>query len=257
VKVWAFCYKNWIMAKRNVFTLVEIAFWPVIWLVSVGLMTLFLALTGEQVAFMLVGVISLSVVQVCQLDVAYVLLFDVWSKSIKHSFIAPIRPYHPILGAWLMGVFRGSLVFLILSLFSHFAFRFDFLRPGPLPILLFLLGLYLSAAVIGITVCILVLCFGQRAEVAAWSLVGLTLLFSGIYYPVTLLPEPFRWFSELIPLTYFLDDFRTYYGFLPTFPHGALKGTLLVLLYWGAGMVLLGRAVRRARRTGILLKLSE
>ena len=79
----------------------------------------------------------MSVIQVCQIDVAYVLLYDLWSKSLKHTFIAPVHPFQLILGSWLIGVIRSFVVFLLLFRFSALAFGFDFLRPGfgpaPLP----------------------------------------------------------------------------------------------------------------------------
>ena len=57
---------------------------------------------------MLIGTIALSVVQVCQLEVAYAVLFDVWSKSVKHQFLAPIGIRHFTLGAWIVGMIRGA-----------------------------------------------------------------------------------------------------------------------------------------------------
>lgn len=257
IKVLAFGYKNWIITKRNVFTLLELVFWPVIWLVSVGLMTHFLGLTQDVIAFILVGVISLSVVQVCQLDVAYVLLFDVWSKSIKHTFIAPIKGLHLVLGSWFVGMSRGSFVFLLLMGFAYKAFNFDFLKPGVPTLLLFLLGLFINAALIGMTVCVLVLIFGQRAEVAAWSLVSLMLLICGIYYPTSLLPQPFATLSRGIPLTYFLEYFRSFYGYEPGTTNVLAKAYLTSIVYFGLGLVALKTASERARVNGLLLKLSE
>ena len=257
IQIWAFVFKNWIIAIRNVFTLFEILFWPVVGMFSVGFLTVFLDLEQEMAGFILVGVISMSVIQVCQIDVAYVLLYDVWSKSLKHTFIAPVQPWQLFLGSWLVGVFRSFIVFLILSVASSFAFRFDFLRPGPGPLGLFLLGLFLTAAFVGISVCILVLLFGYKAEVAAWSLSSLMALVCGIYYPVSILPFPLPEIASAIPLTYFLEYFRSFYGF--SGPHRAV-------LVWGFGLAglylvlegFLFRAVlHRARKTGILIKLSE
>ncbi|MFH1123317.1 MAG: ABC transporter permease, partial [Pseudomonadota bacterium] len=108
-----------------------------------------------------------------------------------------------------------------------------------------------------ILVCILVLTFGNRAEVAAWSLVSLMLLLCGIYYPVSILPGWVRTLSELIPLTYFLEYFRGFYGFNPTFSHVLAKGYAMVLTYLSLEVVLMRAALRRAKRTGMLLKLSE
>src|SRR4030066_849828 len=129
-QTWAFVFKNWIIAKRNVFTLFEILFWPVVGFFSVGLLTSFLELDSNKTGFILIGIISMSVIQVCQIDVAYVLLYDLWSKSLKHTFIAPVRPFQLILGSWMIGIVRSLFVFLLLSSFSAFAFGFDFFRPG-------------------------------------------------------------------------------------------------------------------------------
>jgi len=256
IQIWAFGIKNWIITKRNVFSLFEILFWPVVGFFSVGLLTNFLELDADMVGFILIGVISMSVIQVCQIDVAYVLLYDLWSKSLKHTFIAPIHPFQLILGSWLIGVIRSFVVFLLLVFLSTFAFGFNFLKPGLGPLILFLLGLFLIAALIGISVCILVLLFGYKAEVAAWSITSLMALICGIYYPISILPSPLPEIARVIPLTYFLEYFRSFYGF----HHGGN------LLGWGFGQigvylvleaVLFKIVLHRARRTGILIKLSE
>ncbi len=60
-----------------------------------------------------------------------------------------------------------------------------------------------------------------------------------------------------MPLTYFLDAVRAGYGFAPEFEHPLVKGFALVAVYLVLAHALLAAAVGRARRTGLLLKLSE
>ena len=103
----------------------------------------------------------------------------------------------------------------------------------------------------------LVLTFGNRAEVAAWSLVSLMLLICGIYYPITILPRWAATVAEFIPLTYFLEYFRHFYGFQPTFTHVLARGYVLVVTYLLLEFYLMKVALRRAKKTGLLLKLSE
>jgi ABC-2 type transport system permease protein len=253
----AFVFKNWIMARTNVFTLFEILFWPLVSFLSVGFLTRFAGLAHEMKAFILVGVVSLSAVQVCQLDVAYVLLYDVWSKAIKHGFIAPVGIRHLFIGSLVMGVIRGTAVFFILMGASYVFFDFDFTIPGLMPTVLFLSGLFLCAAMVGILVCILVLTLGNRAEVAAWSLVSLMLLVCGIYYPVSTLPKWAAIAAEAIPMTYFLEYFRHFYGFTPVYSHVLAKGYAMVLLYLAVELLLMKTALHRAKKTGMLLRLSE
>jgi ABC-2 type transport system permease protein len=253
-KYLASSYKNWIISRRNVFTLFELFFWPIMGLLTIGLLTRFLSVGSATMSFLLVGAIALTILQTSQMDVAYVLLFDMWSKSIKNTFIAPVQSYHLVFGALLFGMVRGTFVFAILAVVSNLLFGFDFLAGGILPVLIFLAGVYAMAAVIGITVCISILTFGQKADVAAWSLSGLILLVSGIYYPVEVLPAALQALARVIPLTYFLEYYRTVY--IPG-THNIALGALLAAIYLSAGLILFDRSIERARRTGIMLRLSE
>lgn len=253
-KYLASAYKNWIISKRNVFTLFELFFWPMMSILSIGLMTKFLNLGASYVSFLIVGAIALTILQVAQMDVAYVLLFDMWSKSIKNTFIAPIKSYHLVFGALLFGIARGTVVFAILAVVSRYLFGFNSLEGGVMPLIIFLGGVFSVAAVIGMIVCICILSFGQKADVAAWSLSGLILLVSGIYYPIEVLPPVMQAIAKAIPLTYFLEYYRSVY--IPG-PHNLATGILLSAFYLALGLMLFDRSIERARRTGIMLRLSE
>jgi ABC-2 type transport system permease protein len=257
VKVSAFFLRNWRMTYRNVFTVFEIVFWPIVNLLSVGLLTTFLEATPETVVFVLVGTFALSTVQVCQLDVAYAVLFDMWSKSVKHQLVAPIRPWHLVLGSWLMGVVRGTAVFGLQAAVSHWVFGVNVLAHGLVPVAALLAGLLLSAAGVGLLVSTLLMLFGLRAEVSAWSGVSLVLLLCGVYYPVSVLPGPLQSVSAGVPFTHFLEAFRAHLGYAPLFTTPLLRGYGLAVVYLVGGYALFTWAIQRARRTGMLLKLSD
>lgn len=247
-------YKSWIMAKRNFFTIFEVIFWPFIGLMSIGLMATFFSMSPNTISFILIGAIAFSIIQVCQIDIAYVMLFDMWSKSIKHTFMAPVRGHHLIIGSLLFGILRSSLVFIILMVLSFYAFGFNFLVAGPIPVLVFMAGLFLTSASVGILVCISILRFGQRAEVAAWTITGIMMFICGIYYPVSVLPASAQIVARAIPLTYFLEYMRSFYGFGEA---NVMIGFGLGIFYFAVGLIALERAIIMARRSGILLRLSE
>src|SRR5438046_118273 len=148
------------MASRNVFFFFELLFWPIVGVLSIGLMTRFLHLTPAEASFVLIGTIALSVVNVCQLEVAYAVLLDVWSKSLKHQFLAPIGIRHLTLGSWLVGMARGGVLFLLLAALGWWAFDFRVLAPGWLAVAVFLLGCFLNAWIVGVFVCALDLGIG-------------------------------------------------------------------------------------------------
>ncbi len=254
---WAVVVRNALMGVRNVFFFFELLFWPVVGVLSIGLMTRFLGLTPEQGAFVLVGTIALSVVNVCQLEVAYAMLLDVWSKSVKHQFMAPIGVRHLTVGAWLVGMVRGFIIFVLLAALGAWGFGFHVLAPGVGPVAAFLAGCFLTSWIVGVLVCALITLFGNRAEAFAWASVNLVLVLAGIYYPVSVLPGPVAVAASAIPLTYFLDAYRSHFGFpsefaAPLATGFALSAVYAVLAHWA-----FRAAVEHARRTGLLLKMSE
>jgi ABC-2 type transport system permease protein len=254
---YAVAARNLVMGVRNVFFFFELLFWPIVGVLSIGLMTRFLGLTPEQGAFVLVGTLALSIVNVCQLEVAYAMLLDVWSKSVKHQFMAPIRIRHLTVGSWLIGVLRGFVIFVLLAALAAWAFDFHVLRPGVVAVTAFLAGCFLTSLIVGVFVCALVTLFGTRAEAFAWASVNLVLVLAGIYYPVSVLPKPVAAIAAAIPLTYFLDAYRAHFGFPSEFAAPVTTGLALSVLYVVLAHWAFRAAIERARQTGLLLKMSE
>lgn len=249
----AFTYRNFCLTKNEFYALFEMIFWPIITLFMIGLLSVYLNLGSYERSYVLIGIIVFSVVQIAQIDVAYVMLLDMWSLSLAYSVILPMKFYKKFFGAWIFGIFRASLAFLLMVLVSKIAFDFV-LKLDILSLVLFLFGIFVSAMLIGILNCILILVFGRRSEIFVWTLTGIIMIFCGIYYPVEILPEPFRTFGLLIPITHFLEYFRSFYGLGK---EGSLAvGYLEVLVYLIVFLTLAEIALKRARKTGLILKLS-
>jgi ABC-2 type transport system permease protein len=174
----------------------------------------------------------------------------------KHQFLAPIGVRHLTTGSWIIGVVRGLLVFALLAVLSRWAFDFDVLGASTAGLAVFLLGCFLTAWMVGVAVCTLVMYFGSRAEASAWASANLVLVLAGIYYPISVLPAPIAALASAIPLTYFLDAYRAHYGFAPQFSYPITTGLALSAVYLGLSHWSLVAAVERARRTGQLLKMS-
>ena len=104
-------------------------------------------------------------------------------------------------------------MFALLAGLARAAFGFDALQGGSAALAVFLLGCFLTAWIVGVAVCALVMLFGTRAESSAWASVNLVLVLAGIYYPVSVLPGAIAPLSAAIPLTHFLDAYRAHFGF--------------------------------------------
>ncbi len=245
----AFCVRNYIFAIRNFFSFVELLFWPLVSVISVGLMGNYLQLGKPTLNFIMTGAIAGGVLQVAQLDVAYSLLYEVWSKSLKQTLLAPVGVTETLFGSWVIGIVRGLFIFAVLSVCSVVMFGFSF--PSLSVTVAFLVGLLMCAFLLGLLVNIVILNFGQKAEITAWMFAYLFMLLCGIYYPVETLPPFFKALAQCIPITYFLAYFRG------GMTQDALIGFGLVVIYFVVGLLLLRFSYHRARVQGTIIRLSE
>jgi ABC-2 type transport system permease protein len=153
-------------------------------------------------------------------------------------------------------VLRGLLVFALLAVLARWSFGFDVFAAPVSQLVVFLLGCFLNAWIVGVVVCTLVVYFGNRAEASAWATVNVVLVLAGIYYPISVLPGPVAAAAAAVPLTYFLDAYRAHYGFPSEFRHPVATGLALSAVYLALAHWSLVAAVQQARRNGQLLKMS-
>ena len=251
----AFTYRNFLFSVRNLFSFMELLFWPMMSLLSIGLMGDYLALQEKALAFIITGAIASGVLQVAQLDVAYSLLYEVWSKSVKHTFLTPIGISESLFGSWVIGILRGIIIFCVLGILAVAFFHYKFSSVFALGIFLF--GLFCNAFLLGLIVTFLILIYGQKAEITAWMFAYVFMLLCGIYYPIDTLPPFFFYLAQWIPVTYFLEYFRQGFGFEPLLSHGLAKGFGLVVLYLAVGLKMMECAFHQARKRGVIVRLSE
>jgi ABC-type multidrug transport system ATPase subunit len=254
-RAFAFTIRSAIFAVRNLFVMTDVFFWPMISLISIGLMAKFIKLGPQTLGFVMTGTLAAGVLQIIQLDVGYTVLYELWSKSLKHTLLTPVGVSEGVAGTWVVGMVRGFIAFVLLTCAASWGFGFHL--PGPFTTALFLFGLFACAFILGILVNVLILSFGQKVEITAWMFAQLFMILCGIYYPVDMLPKAFQYLALMVPMTHFLEFFRQYYGFKAHSPHPLLTGFALTLLYIILSLRLLAHAYTRARKKGIIIRLSE
>ncbi len=251
----AFTHRSVIFAMRNLFVMTDLFFWPMIALISIGLMAQFAELGPQTFAFVMTGTLAAGVLQIAQLDVGYTVLYELWSKSFKHTLLTPVGVSEGVTGTWFSGIVRGLMAFALLAVAAQWFFGFHL--PGFTTTALFLAGLFACALILGILVNILILSFGQKVEITAWMFAHLFMILCGIYYPVDILPPFFQYIALMVPITHFLEFFRQPYGFQPHTFYPLATGFILTIVYLILSLRLLDHAYTRARKKGIIIRLSE
>src|SRR6476660_9893774 len=131
-----------------------------------------------------------------------------WEGTIEYTFMAPLSRASHLLGmgafAVIYGVLRTALLFggVAASLSISFG-NADFAAAGVV-----LLISSVSCTGIGMMTAVLPLISPEKGTQLGFIAQGLLLVVSGVYYPVTVLPQWMQWLSVVSPATYTLEGVR-------------------------------------------------
>ncbi len=208
---------------------------------------------SQLVLYLLVGSLVWSYLAVVFDSVGEMVAWERWEGTIEYTFMAPVsRSTHMIgscLFAVVFGLLRTALIMGVVVLF----FQIDLSQADLVAGVTVLAIASISFVGLGITASTLPLLFPERGAQMVFIAQTCLLLFSGVYYPIDVMPTWMQTVSQFSPATYALAGIRASLidgkGILEQ------ASTLLPLLAIGLATIPIGvrifsAAERHARRTG-------
>jgi ABC-2 type transport system permease protein len=206
--------RNWYLVKRYAWW--EIAFF--LWTAANTLTIVFIGRGVEAVGgtvdvnrlttVLLIGAVIWSYLGIIFEILTETVAWERWEGTIEYTFMAPLsRPVHLVgMGLFAVGygVVRAGIVFAVI------AFFFDLHMPDAnfASALLLLAVASVSFIGIGMMTAVLPLISPEKGTQFGYIAQGLMLVVSGVYYPVSVLPEWMQWISTISPATYALQGIR-------------------------------------------------
>jgi ABC-2 type transport system permease protein len=245
--------------------------WEVVWLVysivstlSIGYLASGLDAVGgsgghANIAavqlYLLIGSLLWSYLSLVFFEVSFAIAWERWEGTIEYTFMAPVRRVTHLLGICSFAIVYAMLRSVIILMVVALAFRLDLSHADILAAVVVLAAATLPVLGLGIFTSVLPLLSPEKGEQMTVAVQGVLLLVSGVYYPLTVLPNVLRVIGQASPLTYTLTGIRS--ALLDHAGIGALLGTIGLLLAMGAvlipgGVLVFARAERRAKRLGLL-----
>lgn len=243
--------------------------WEIVWLfysvahslaigfigVGTGLITGQQVDTNQLVLYLLVGTLVWSYLAVVFDAIGEMIAWERWEGTIEYTFMAPVSRLTHMVGTCLFavvyGLLRTALILVIVGLF----FQLDLSRANLLGAMVVLAVASVSFIGLGIMVAVLPLLFTERGSQMIFIAQASLLLFSGVYYPVEVMPAWMQVVAGLSPATYALIAVRE--SLLEGRAVAELIGYILPLLAMGllsipVGLKVFITAERYAKRTGRL-----
>jgi ABC-2 type transport system permease protein len=256
------------IVERNTYLIRRFAWWELAWFlytVANTLTIVFIAKGVEAAGYridvnqetivLLIGAVVWSYLGLIFEIETETVAWERWEGTIEYTFMAPLsRPAHLLgMGAFAVayGVLRTALLFVLVAemLDVHFT------NPDFLSATLVLAVSSVSFVGIGMMTAVLPLISPEKGTQLGFIAQGLLLVVSGVYYPVSVLPQWMQWLSVVSPATYTLEGARK--AILDGAGPAAVWSDIWPLIVIGAiavplGLYVFSRGERYAKRHGRL-----
>jgi ABC-2 type transport system permease protein len=261
IATWGFLQRNYYLTKRYFM-------WELVWFayttanaMSIGFIGAGVSQTGSGVngdqltTFLLIGAVIWSYLSMLFDILAETVSWERWEGTIEYTFMSPATRATHLIGtsiyAVIYGIIRTTVMFGVISLF------FDLQISDANYVSAFVILAICSVSLVGFGMCaaVMPLLSPEKGQQVAFIFASLLLLISGVYYPVSVLPDWMQTLSKLSPVTYALEGLRA--ALLDGASVSSLWDKIWPLLIMGAICVPVGLWVfelgeRYAKRTGRL-----
>lgn len=240
--------------------LVSMAYYPTVTMVLWAFLTLYLAPTNsflkDAPGFFIGAVLLWDVLFRGQLGVSLTFIEELYSRNLGNLFVSPLRLREFIAGQITMSILRTAIGVGVACVFAWLLFRYSIFSLGFSLIAFFAMLLAFGWA-IGLAVSGLILRWGLGAEELAWAAIFLVAPVSGVYYPISVLPEWLQLIAYALPAAHVFEGMRAV----------LLDGTFRWDYFWNAvalnivylalGVLVFRSAIGYARNHGMLLQMGE
>ncbi|MGH3073542.1 MAG: ABC transporter permease [Gaiellales bacterium] len=256
------------IVERNTYLIRRFMWWEVAWFlytVANTLTIVFIAKGAEAAGYrldvnretivLLIGAVVWSYLGLLFEIVTETVAWERWEGTIEYTFMAPLsRPAHLLgMGAFAVvyGLLRTVLLFGVVSAFL--SVHYDNANFASAMVIIAVSSV--SFVGIGMMTAVLPLISPEKGTQLGFIAQGLLLVISGVYYPVSVLPQWMQWLSVVSPATYTLEGARK--AVLDGAGVAALWGEIWPLLLIGviaipAGLAVFAQGERYAKRHGRL-----
>jgi ABC-2 type transport system permease protein len=259
-RIYAMVLRHVYLMRKSWPRLLELAYWPSVQMILWGFIAKFFAAHSPWVAqapgLLIAAVLLWDVLFRSQLGVSLTFFEEMYSRNLGHLFVSPLRPYELVFSKLVISLLRtligvGAAALLAIPLYHYSIFGMG------LALLAFFANLMIMGWAIGLMVSALVLRYGLGAETFAWAAIFAAAPVSGVYYPVSVLPEWLQPVAWLLPSSHVFEGMRAVL-IEETFLSGLLaRAVALNALYISVGIVTFLAAFHSARKRGLLLHIGE
>ena len=210
------------VVERNAYLTKRYIWWDVawfVWTVANTLTIVFIAKgieaeggqlnVNETMTTLLIGAVVWAYLGILFEFLMETVAWERWEGTIEYTFMAPLSRAMHLAGQGVFAIAYGLVRAVFLFVVCAFLF-FNLSIPDAnyLPAFVILVVASISFIGIGMIMSVLPLISPEKGTQLGFVAQGTLLVVSGVYYPVSVLPEWMQWIAKVSPATYALDGIR-------------------------------------------------
>jgi ABC-2 type transport system permease protein len=258
LRVGALTLRYLLLISRDPSRVLDVLFWPFVDVAVWAFLTLYVNQAGAEVpnaiAVFVGAAILWNVFLRAAQDVAVSFLDDVWARSVVTLFVSPLTIVEFALATMLVGAVKALLALGAMALVALVLYAFDLFDLG-WALVPFAANLVCAGWSLGLVALAIIVRFGGRWMIIAYSLPFLVMPFSAVFWPEAVLPPALQAIARAIPLTHVFEGMRAVVlgGTLP--PARLAAATAENVLFLALAAALVAVTFRGALERGALPKL--
>jgi ABC-2 type transport system permease protein len=195
---------------KGINQLCDLFYWPLVDILLWGLTSIWIQ-TQSSVAnlplILMTGLIFWQIAWRGSVDISVNLLQEFWHRNLVNLFSTPLKVSEWICGILLLCLCKLVITILFGTLTVYMLYSLNVFTIGwaflPFAAMLLVFGWSMGFLASGV-----IIYWGHQLEMIAWMIAFIFAPFSGVFYPVDVLPDWAQTISWLLPTTYVFEGMR-------------------------------------------------
>lgn len=258
-RIKAILLQEYFMMHRSLETIVDVLIYPIMNIIVFGFISKYLLGSTNQGAFLslIVAMLFWQIFSTTQYTISVATLWNMWSHNLTNLFASPVTLMEYFVAHAITALIKALLVFGIGSLIAYLQFGYSVIQLPFSFLLIMIINLYITGISIGLVLIGFIFARGTRIQALTWGFISIIQPLASVFYPLSILPEPFQSLARTLPLTYMFEALRqTIFdgAILPLTQHLLITGSLITALYFFLSLIFFKHLIDTSRETGQFAK---
>lgn len=210
-RVKAIALRHLMLTFRDFHRFIDLIYWPILDIVIWGFTARWIQCNSDQnqqISYILLtALVFWQVLFRAQIEVSFGFLDELWSHNLVNLFSTPVKISEWIIAVMAVGLLKSIFTFILGVGTIFILYHLAVLKTGLILVPLLLL-MVISGWIIGFLTTAAIAYWGQKVQTLVWVLAWFFAPFSGVFYPISVLPHWAQLIAATIPMSYFFEGMR-------------------------------------------------